>query len=204
MDIVMAMNWMNETRGLANIPPAELRTLRLSNFPWLSMLALEERCDDAVNTGRVPLMRFFCLAKQGDEPANVLKTMADSRRQNFAEFSSFPLIAKVNRGSRYSFRACNYIAVRRTMRAVWITFYCNVCAFWLNIRRGFCGITLGEKVFIVRHVRKFRLIKLWNCRLLLSRITERIRYGCARTTETENGKNRETRELPAPHLILYS
>lgn len=33
-------------------------------------------------------------------------------------------------------------------------------------------------------VRKFCLIKLWNCRLSLSRITERIRSGRAGTTET--------------------
>lgn len=129
-----------------------LKVPRISNlhYPdqarWLSR---RRRHDDDAHI-HVALMRFFCLAWQVGVPANVLKTMADSRRRNFVEFSSFPLIAKVNRGSRYSFRACNYIAVRKADNArrldrPFIAFMCTCSVFWLNIRRGFCRITPGEE-----------------------------------------------------------
>lgn len=59
--------------------------------------------DDVARAANVVERRFdaiFSLDDQGGEPANILQTMAGSRWRNFAEFSSFPLIAKVNRGSR--------------------------------------------------------------------------------------------------------
>jgi len=123
-------------------------TLFQPSLLWSSMSVLEDE-----GTSRTPVWyRFDAIFPPGDQgngPANILKTMTCSRQRNFPEFSSFSLIAKVNR-SRDSFRACNYIVIHkvenitRKIRAT-LLLLCICRAFWLNIRLDFCGITPGEK-----------------------------------------------------------